>query len=159
MKHDRVNAAGYGPAEAFAYFSEACQIVQLSETLLDKALPDGMHRSHFYIINHLVRGGDGQTPLQITGAMQVTKATMSHSLAVLEKRGFIKTIPCEIDARSKQVFLTEAGRVLQAQGLRALTSMFGSFLREEDYRIMGDTLPGLVAIRKLLDRNRNATPG
>ncbi len=158
MNVDRLRNTNYGAAEAFAYFTEACETVQLSEAMLDRCLPDDLHRSHFYIINHLVRLGDGQTPLQITTAMQVTKATVSNSLAVLEKRGLIQTRPSDTDARSKQVFLTESGREFQKQAIGALARLFGSFLREEDYRIMGEVLPSLVAIRKLLHKNSNATP-
>lgn len=158
MLHDHAIDPIRGTAEAFAYFREACQTTRLSKALLDKAIPGGLHRSHLYIINHLVRSGDGQQPVQIATAVQVTKATMSHSLAVLEKRGFIKTIRCEMDARSKKVFLTESGREIQAQAVSALTSIFDSFLREEDYRIMGEALPSLIAIRKLLDKNRTVFP-
>lgn len=158
MNVERLRNTNYGPAEAFAFFTEACETVQLSEAMLDRCIPDELHRSHFYIVNHLVRKGDGQTPLQITSAMHVTKATVSNSLAVLEKRGFIETRPSATDARSKQVFLTESGREFQKQAIGTLTRLFGSFLREEDYRIMGEALPSLVTIRKLLDRNSNATP-
>ena len=159
MNVDRQRNTSYGPAEAFAYFIEACETVHLSEAMLDRCLPDDMHRSHFYIVNHLVRLGDGQTPLQITAAMHVTKATVSNSLALLEKRGFVKTRPCDLDARSKQVFLTERGREFQKQTIATLAALFGSFLRQDDYRIMGEALPGLVAIRRLLQDNSGVAPG
>ena len=159
MNVDRQRNTSYGPAEAFAYFIEACETVHLSEAMLDRCLPDDMHRSHFYIVNHLVRLGDGQTPLQITAAMHVTKATVSNSLALLEKRGFVKTRPCDLDARSKQVFLTERGREFQKQTIGTLAALFGSFLRQDDYRIMGEALPGLVAIRRLLQDNSGVAPG
>jgi DNA-binding MarR family transcriptional regulator len=158
MNVDRQRNTSYGPAEAFAYFSEACETVHLSEALLDRCLPEDLHRSHFYIVNHLVRLGDGQTPLQITAAMHVTKATVSNSLAVLEKRGFVKTRPCDLDARSKRVFLTESGREFQTQTIGTLAGLFGSFLRQDDYRIMGEALPSLVAIRRLLEANSGTVP-
>lgn len=158
MNFDRLRKPNYGPAEVFAYFSEACQTAQLSEALLDKCLPGDLHRSHFYIVNHLVRGGDGQTPLQITDAMRVTKTTISHSLAVLEKRGFIKTRPSASDARSKEVYITDAGRDFQKKAVAALTGLYGSILGDEDYRVMGEALPSLVSIRRLLERNGAATP-
>jgi DNA-binding MarR family transcriptional regulator len=158
MNVDRLTNTSYGPAEAFAYFEEASKTIRLSEAMLDRCIPDELHRSHFYIINHLVREGDGQTPYQITSAMHVTKTTISHSLAVLEKRGFIETSPSHTDARSKQVFLTEPGREFQKKAVGALARLFGSFLRQDDYRIMGEALPRLAAIRKLLDRNSNAMP-
>lgn len=150
MRFDRVNEPQYGTAEVFAYFNEACQTAQLSEALVDKCLPGELHRSHFYILNHLVRGGDGQTPLQITAAMQVTKTTISHSLSVLEKRGFIETRRSDIDARSKLVFITEEGRAFQKNVLDAVLTLYGSILNQNDIQTMGETLPGLAAIRKRL---------
>ena len=147
--------AGGKPGDIFAYFNEIGIIAQLSVTLLSKALPDGVHPSHFFIINHLVRLGDGKTPVSIASAMQVTKATISHSLNVLEKRGFIETQPCTEDARSKQVYLTKAGRAFQAEAIDSVARTFAQFLRDEDLQIMSDALPALVAIRKLLDENRD----
>jgi len=158
MRFDRVKEPQYGTAEVFAYFNEACQTAQLSEALVDKCLPGELHRSHFYILNHLARGGDGQTPLQITAAMQVTKTTISHSLSVLEKRGFIETRRSDIDARSKLVFLTGKGSEFQKLVLGKVIELYSSILSEEDIRIMGEALPTLTLIRKLLDRNQNAKP-
>jgi hypothetical protein len=39
-----------------------------------------------------------------------------------------------------------------------VTGLYGSFLREEDYRTMGDALPSLVSVRKLLEKNSGAMP-
>ena len=145
--------------EAYLFFSEVNIIDLLCKTLVGKILPDGVHPSHFAIILYLVRLGDGKTPLSLAGAMEVSKATMSHSLKVLEKRGFIQVRPCEEDARSKQVFMTDAGREFHDQALAAAVRTFGSFLSDDHRRIMADTLPALVAIRKLLDENRQPVPG
>jgi len=158
MKTDRVNDPQYGPAEVFAYFNEACYTAQLSEALVDKCLPDELHRSHFYILNHLVRGGNGETPLQITAAMQVTKTTISHSLALLEKRGFIETRRSETDARSKLVFITDTGRTLQKDVFEKVASLYGSILSVKDIQIMGDALSSLRFIRKLLDSHQGVSP-
>jgi len=146
--------SGNKPGQAFAFFNEIAIIDQLSTTLLGKILPDGVHPSHFSIVVHLVRVGDGKTPGSLASAMQVTKATMSHSLKVLEKRGLIETRQCKIDARSKQVFLTEAGRAFQVEAITAAALTFSRFMREAHIDIMIELLPGLVAIRKLLDENR-----
>jgi len=145
--------------EAYLFFSEINIIDLLCKTLVGKILPDGVHPSHFAIILYLVRMGGGKTPLSLAGAMEVSKATMSHSLKVLEKRGLIQVRPCEDDARSKQVFLTDAGREFHNQAIAAAARTFGSFLSEDHRRMMVDTLPALVAIRKLLDENREPVPG
>ena len=145
----------YKPGDVHRYFTEVNIIAQLSTTLVGKILPDGVHPSHFAIVIHLVRMGDGQTPMRIAGAMQVSKATMSHSLAVLEKRGFIETRPCEVDARSKQVFLTEAGHAFHLEAIDRAARTFTAFLGDDERQAMTDALPGLIEIRKLLDDNRN----
>ncbi|PHR23354.1 MAG: MarR family transcriptional regulator [Hoeflea sp.] len=150
--------SGINPGEVFAFFNEVAIIDQLGKTLVGKILPDGLHPSHFAIIAHLTRVGDGKTPLAIANAMQVTKATMSHSLKVLEKRGLIQTLPSETDARSKQVFLTQAGWAFHMAAIQALTRTFKHFLRSEHHQIMLAALPGLVTIRKLLDENREPLP-
>lgn len=144
----------YKPGDGYIFFSEISKIDQLCTSLVGKMLPDGVHPSHFGIVLHLVRGGDGVTPLSIATAMNVSKATISHSIQVLEKRGFIETRPCELDARSKQVFLTAAGRSFCEEAIEAAARTFNHFLQDEDRQIMTDALPGLTAIRVLLEANR-----
>ena len=148
----------YKPGDGFIFFNEISKIDQLCTTLVGKVLPDGVHPSHFGIVMYLVRAGDGITPLSLAHAMDVSKATISHSIRVLEKRDFIKTVPCELDARSKQVFLTTAGRAFYEEALNVAVSTFNNFMREEDRQIMANAIPGLAAIRKLLEENREPPP-
>ena len=67
----------------FQFFNEVGIIQQLSATLFNKRLPEGLHVSHFSVLNHMVRLGDGKTPLALANAFQVTKATMTHTLSTL----------------------------------------------------------------------------
>jgi len=151
-------AAAYKPGDVHMFFAEVGIINQLCTALIARILPDGVHPSHFAIVIHLVRTGDGQTPVRLAAAMQVTKATMSHSLAVLEKRGFIETRPSETDARSKQVYMTDAGHAFFAEAIDVASRTFMGFLGDTERQIMTDALPGLIAIRKMLDENRHAGP-
>jgi DNA-binding MarR family transcriptional regulator len=148
---------GTGPVRGtvFAFFNEIGIIAQLSQALLGKVLPDGVHPSHFAIMNHLVRLGDGKPPVRIASAMQVTKATMTHSLAVLERRGLIETRPSAEDARSKLVYLTEAGRSFHAEAIAGANRAFGRIVGEGELETMRQAMPALVEIRKLLDENRD----
>ncbi|MBU4531481.1 MAG: MarR family transcriptional regulator [Hoeflea sp.] len=148
----------YKPGDGYIFFSEISKIDQLCTTLVGKMLPDGVHPSHFAIVLHLVRAGDGVTPLSLAGAMNVSKATISHSIQVLEKRGFIETRPCEFDARSKQVFLTTAGRVFCEEAINAAARTFNHILSDHDRQTMTDALPGLATIRKVLEANREPLP-
>ena len=140
--------------EMFGFFNEVGIINQLSSAILAKCLPDGVHPSHFAIVNHLVRMGDGKSPIRIAAAMQVTKNTMTHSLKVLSDRGFITVEPDPEDGRGKLVRLTEAGRAFREAAIRSVLARFGEIVepahQEAMQRVMGD----LVAIRKLLDENR-----
>ena len=140
--------------EMFGFFNEVGIINQLSSAILAKCLPDGVHPSHFAIVNHLVRMGDGKSPIRIAAAMQVTKNTMTHSLKVLSDRGFITVEPDPDDGRGKLVHLTETGRAFRETAIRSVLERFGEIVepahQEAMQRVMGD----LVAIRKLLDENR-----
>ncbi len=154
--HREVNRMNPGskPGEVFAFFNEISIIDQLCNTLIARILPDGVHPSHFAIILHLVRLGDEKTPQSLTEAMQVTKATMSHSLKVLEQRGFIQVRPCDLDARSKLVYLTKAGREFHTEAVNVSGRTFRHFLRDEHRETMARALPDLIAIRQLLEENR-----
>lgn len=151
---DRMDS-GNKAGQVFAFFNEVAIIDQLGTTLLGKVLPDGVHPSHFAIVVHLARAGNGKTPGALASAMQVTKATMSHSLKVLEGHGFIEIRPNGTDARSKNVFLTDSGRAFQGEAISAAARTFSQFLRESHIDTISDLLPGLAAIRTLLDQNRN----
>lgn len=139
---------------AFAFFNEVGIITQLSGALMAQALPDGIHPSHFSIINHLFRTGDAKTPVRIASAMQVTKATMTHSLKVLEDRGLIETRPNPEDARGKLIYLTEAGRHFRQQAIEGVMTRFGPLFSPAHIEAMGRMLEDLTMLRKFLDANR-----
>ena len=73
----------------FRFFNEIGIISQLSRTMMDMRLPEGVNTSHFSVLNHLIRVQDGRTPLALARAFQVPKTTMTHTLAGLEKLGFV----------------------------------------------------------------------
>lgn len=146
------------PNLMFAVFNEIAIIQQLSSTLLEDKLPHGFLTSHFAVLNHLIRVRDGATPLQMARAFQVPKTTMTHTLAGLEKHGLVQFRPNPEDARSKQVWLTEAGRAFQA---KAISDLGPHIARIEA------ALPGMAAkligplteLRRWLDADRDGPPG
>ena len=83
----------------FGFFTEVGIINQLASRLLESHLPKGLLISHFGVVNHLMLRGDGHTPLAIANAQQVPKTTMTHTLAGLQKAGFIAFQPNPKDAR------------------------------------------------------------
>ncbi|HYD04185.1 MAG TPA: MarR family transcriptional regulator [Reyranella sp.] len=142
------------PHEIFAFFNEIGIIAQLSATLFNRSLPDGLSVAHFSILNHMVRLGDGRTPLQLASAFQVTKATMSHSLDVLSRRGFVRLEKHPDDGRSKLVFLTKAGRTFRDKAIEKVTGGLAGLMGDLDANALATLLPQLRAVREVLDRNR-----
>jgi len=139
----------------FQIFNEVGIINQLSSAVFQARLPDGLHVSHFAVLNHLVRLGDGKTPLAIANAFQVPKTTMTHTLAVLSKRDLIRMAPHETDGRSKVVFLTDQGRQVQADAIRAMGPPLSQIAGDLGEDILLHLLPALEKIRRYLDENRD----
>lgn len=140
--------------QVFAAFNEIGIVNQLATALLSTSLPDGVHPSHFLILNHLTRMGDGKTPIKIAGAMQVTKNTMTHSLQVLQARGLIDVRANPDDGRGKLVFLTEAGRAFRETAIRRVTDRFDAILTPEIRALLVRITPDLATLRRHLDDNR-----
>ncbi len=140
--------------EVFGFFTEIGIINQLATALLAKSLPDGVHPSHFSILNHLVRMGDGKPPVRIASAMQVTKNTMTHSLQVLQDRGYITVKPDPDDGRGKRVYLTDAGRNFREQAIARATDAIGNIVGADQLAIMRRTRADLEEMRKHLDQHR-----
>ena len=139
---------------AFAFFNEIGIIHQLSSAMLAKALPEGLHPSHFAILNHLFRRGEAQSPAAIASAMQVTKATMTHSLKVLEDRDLIDIQPDPEDARAKKVSLSSAGAAFHRRAVADVTERFAHVIGPSQREAMGRVLEDLTGLRKHLDENR-----
>lgn len=142
----------------FAVLNEIGIIDQLSKTLLEARLPKGLIAPHFAVLNHLVRVGDGYTPLQMAKAFQVPKTSMTHTLAVLEKHGLIETRPNPRDGRSKCVWITPAGRKLRDATIAAMAPDANWLVQRIDSDKLETILPFLGELRELLDRQRSGDP-
>lgn len=143
----------------FTFFNEIGIVSQLSQAFLNRHLPDGLHSSHFGTLNHLYRVGDGTTPRAIANAMQVTKATMTHTLSVLEKRALIEMRANPGDGRSKTVFLTPAGRAFRLEAIGHVTAALATVSSLFDRAGLEAALPTLQRVRKILDAERANRPG
>ena len=93
----------------FAILTEVHMLHQLSSAGFNKAQDHELHMSHFSILNRLLRFGDGQTPQALARDMNVTRATMTNSLARLSQAGLIEITENPDDKRSKLVYLKRAG--------------------------------------------------
>lgn len=139
----------------FRLFNEIGILAQLSRALFEAQLPDGLVLPHFSVVNHLIRVRDGQTPLQLARAFQVPKTSMTHTLAGLEKRGFVEMRPNPEDARSKQVWLTEAGRAFREAALTALMPDLASIEDTLPPDALIDVIGQLETLRKRMDAARD----
>ena len=140
--------------DLFAFFNEIGIIDQLARALLEARLPKGLIAPHFDVLNHLVRLGDGWTPLRLAAAFQVPKTTMTHTLAGLEKRGLVRTLPNPEDGRSKCVYLTDAGRQLREETIAALLPDLAKIEEVLSPAQIAATLPMLRDVRVFLDKAR-----
>ena len=149
------NAPEPGPADVFMFFNEVGIINQLSRALFEARLPDGVTVQHFSVLNHLMRLGDGKTPLEIARAFQTPKASLTNTLAGLEKRQLIRMAPNPEDGRSKLVSLTEKGKAFRDEAIGSLLPDIAGLADKLDFQTITDLTPKLAEIRKVLDENRD----
>lgn len=154
MKGHELNNQPKPAPNPFEFFNEVGIISQLSTTQFRKVLPDGMHPSHFSVLNHMVRLGDGKTPAELASAFQVTRPTMTHTLALLEKRQLVQLKTNVDDGRSKKAYLTEQGRAFRQAAIVGVEALLGRVIDSETMGHLIAALPHLRAIRKRLDDNR-----
>ena len=139
----------------FALFNEIGILSQLSRAALEARLPEGLLVSHFGVVNHLCRVKDGQTPLFLARAFQVPKTSMTHTLAGLEKRGLVEMRPNPADARSKCVWVTEAGRAFREAAIMGISQDMGPLSEAFSHERAEALLPELTALREIMDKARD----
>ena len=138
----------------FALFNEIGIVEQLSRTLFQARLPHGANVPQFSVLNNLIRVRDGATPLDLARAFQVPKTSMTHTLAGLVQRGWVEMRPNPADARSKQVWITPAGRAFRDEAIARLEPDIARL--EADLPGLADELlPGMRRLRAYLDAARD----
>lgn len=140
---------------AFEVFTEVGIIHQIATAFLEAHLPDGLIAPHFATLNHLIRVGDGRTPLEIARALQVPKASFTHTLAGLEQRGLVEARPHPKDGRSKQIWITATGRRLRDDAAAALATIFQRLAERSPPDAMATLLPPLRTLRIAIDALRD----
>ncbi|MGG5820520.1 MarR family winged helix-turn-helix transcriptional regulator [Falsiroseomonas sp. HW251] len=148
-----------GDPPLFALLNEISIIEHLARHRLERVLPDGLRASHFVVLNHLVRLGDGRSPARIARAVQVEKPAMTNTIQKLEARGLVRVGPHPRDGRGKLVFLTEAGRAAREAGVAAATAAVAPLAAGLEEAEMLAALPTLRRLRGLLDAARDAEDG
>lgn len=149
-------ARASGPGMVFAVLNEIGIIHQLAGTALLKVLPDGLQLAQFGVLNHMIRLGDGWTPVRLAAAFQVTKGAMTNTLQRLEARALVRIEPDAGDGRSKRVYITGAGREMHARALSALLPELSALRTQLGEELFEALLPGLQRLRAHLDAARGA---
>jgi DNA-binding MarR family transcriptional regulator len=139
----------------FELFNEIGIIEQLARARFEARLPKGVLVSHFSVLNHLVHVQDGRTPLELATAFQVPKTTLSHTLALLQKRGWIEMRPNPGDGRSKRVWITAEGRRFRDEAIAALAPDLAEIAGAFDPADVELLVPRLRELRRHLDEARN----
>ncbi|MFK7862182.1 MAG: MarR family winged helix-turn-helix transcriptional regulator, partial [Granulosicoccus sp.] len=139
----------------FQLFNEIGIVSQLSRAMLEARMEHGMLLPHFSVLNHLIRVGDGTTPLKLSSAFQVPKTSMTHTLAGLVKAGYIQMRENENDKRSKSIYITKAGRAFRDQAIQSLAPDVKELAKELSVDDVEAILPALEQLRKILDRRRD----
>jgi len=142
-------------SDYFRLFNEIGIIEQLSRNLFEARLPPGFVLSQFAVLNHLIRVGDGRTPIAIARAFQVPKTSMTHSLAVLEREDMIEFRKNPKDGRSKLVHITKSGRAFRQSAIESLAPDLERIASAVPLEHVARMLLDLEALRKFLDQDRD----
>jgi DNA-binding MarR family transcriptional regulator len=140
----------------FALLNEVSIIEHLARNRLERVLPDGLRASHFVVLNHLARLGDGRSLARIARAVQVERPAMTNTVQKLEARGLVRVAADPRDGRGKLVFLTEAGRAARAAAVAAATASIAPLAADLPEADLHAALPLLRRLRAALDAARDA---
>lgn len=76
---------------------------------IERALPGGISASTFEALEHLARTDAPAGPGDLAEALGLSRPAFSHLLARMERAGWVRTWPDDLDGRRKRLALTEAG--------------------------------------------------
>ena len=139
---------------AFVLLNEIGIIEQLARNRFEALQPDGLLLPHFTLLNHLVRIGDGRSPVAIARALQLAKGAITNTLQRLEARGLVRVEPDPADGRGKRVFLTEAGQARREAAIAAVAPALAEATAALGPAAMAETIDRLRVLRAWLDRDR-----
>lgn len=144
---------------AFEFFNEIGIIDQLAGTMLERALPRGMTRAQFAVLNHFVRlGHHERSPAQLASAFQVTRPTMTSTLNRMARAGLVVIRADPLDGRGKLVALTQNGHKAREAALAAMVPLLPMLDAVVDPAELAQLLPVLRRLRIALDAARDPVP-
>ncbi len=141
---------------AFEVFNEIGIINQLTTAAFAAVLPKGMTIAQFTVLNHFVRLElEAQSPAKLASAFQITRPTMTSTLARMEKAGLVTIKADPADGRGKLVSLTAGGREMRTECLRCLAGPMAEAQAVLPEAVLKQLLPLLRDVREKLDRLRD----
>lgn len=141
---------------AFEVFNEIGIINQLTSAAFSSVLPKGMTIAQFSVLNHFERLQlTEKSPANLASAFQITRPTMTSTLARMEKSGLVKIKPDPEDGRAKLVSVTAAGQKMRVQCLQLLAGPMAEAEAVLPKSSLKKLLPLLRETREKLDRLRD----
>lgn len=141
---------------AFEFFNEIGIIDQLVSTMLTNALPRGMTKAQFSVLNHFVRLNIIETsPADLASAFQVRRPTMTSTLARMDAAALITIRDDPRDGRGKLVSLTQAGKDMREACISSLARIIPEIAPIITDSEMIELLPRLRKLRLGLDALRD----
>jgi DNA-binding MarR family transcriptional regulator len=138
----------------YQLFTEIAIVDQLARSMAERAMPNGLTMAQFGVLTHVTRLGGEWSPLRLARAFQVTKQTMTSTLARLEAAGLVAVRPDPADGRAKLVSLTEAGRAAHRDALQRLGPGLALAADAVPDGLVEALLPKLAELRAVLDAAR-----
>ncbi|MFK7863156.1 MAG: MarR family winged helix-turn-helix transcriptional regulator [Pseudohongiellaceae bacterium] len=155
MKNDTANLReAKEPELLFRYFTELGIIAQLSSSLFESVLPNGLTNAQFGVLNWFSRVDSEASPGRLATAFQVTKGAMTNTLKKLEAKQLIEVSPDPNSGRKKRVTLTSKGKQQREQALALAGPLFEELSSQLDTEALGAQLPDLENLRIFLDERR-----
>ena len=140
---------------AYRVFNEIGIINQLSTSAFRRVLPAPLNTAMFGVLNNFVRLGDGKSPSELASAFQVTRPSMTNTIAKLERAGFVTVEAGVDDARTKRVWITPAGRDARNRAVEATSGLFAGISSELAQINLEALAAKLGRLREILDRERD----
>lgn len=162
MTQDASDEAPAGAVDAhallFSVITKIHMLHHLTATGFNRSQGNGLHISHFGVLNCLMRTGDGKTPQALANQMNLTKATMTNSLARLSENGLVKVQDNPNDKRSKLVFLTPAGRKERDAAVQRTVPSLEQSLARLDIKDLKELFRLLQVLHEAMDETEAARP-
>jgi DNA-binding MarR family transcriptional regulator len=149
-------AGAPAPADplVFQLLNEVGIVSQLSGNRAGRLLAPGLNLSQFSLLNHFARLGGERSLVQLAGAMQVTKAAMTNTVARLQAKGLLQVRPDPADGRGKLVSLTADGLAARQAAVQRLGQGLAPLAAVADAARLQQALAVLRDLRQWLDQNR-----